>query len=169
MFDKCRVGTNRFSFLLDSLQDLDASFKARGSRLMIVHGNPPDIVPKLIKVWSCPKTLADCVSVSVPLRYYTLPPGKHKLGLCSAGLKCQTLTCTYIPAVRTVDIDAQAWKIGKVCFEADTEPYSVQRDRKMVQNIEAAGVPWHSSVSHTLYVRSAGNTSFLCSYTATLP
>ena len=45
-----RVGTNRFSFLLDSLHDLDASFKARGSRLIIVHGNPPDIVPKLITV-----------------------------------------------------------------------------------------------------------------------
>lgn len=88
-----KVGTNRFSFLLDSLRDLDASFKARGSRLIIVHGNPPDVVPKLIK----------------------------------------------------------AWKIGKVCFEADTEPYSVQRDQQMTQNIEATGVPWHSFVSHTLY------------------
>ena len=28
----------------------------------------------------------------------------------------------------------------------------------MIQNVEAAGVPWHSFVSHTLYVRSAGNT-----------
>ena len=46
----------------------------------------------------------------------------------------------------------QAWKIGKVCFEADTEPYSVQRDQQMTQNIEATGVPWHSFVSHTLYV-----------------
>lgn len=52
----------------------------------------------------------------------------------------------------------QAWNIGKVCFEADTEPYSIQRDQRMIQNVEAAGVPWHSFVSHTLYVRSAGNT-----------
>ncbi|KAA6427658.1 MAG: 6-4 photolyase, partial [Trebouxia sp. A1-2] len=88
-----KVGTNRFSFLLDSLHDLDASFKARGSRLIIVHGNPPDIVPKLIK----------------------------------------------------------AWNIGKVCFEADTEPYSKARDKNMVEGIEATGVPWHSFVSHTLY------------------
>ncbi|KAL3132986.1 hypothetical protein ABBQ38_006897 [Trebouxia sp. C0009 RCD-2024] len=88
-----KVGTNRFSFLLDSLHDLDASFKARGSRLIIVHGNPPDVVPQLIK----------------------------------------------------------AWKINKVCFEADTEPYSVERDRNMIRNVEATGVPWHSFVSHTLY------------------
>lgn len=46
----CRVGTNRFSFLLESLADLNEGFKARGSRLMIVHGNPPEVVPKLIKV-----------------------------------------------------------------------------------------------------------------------
>lgn len=46
----CRVGTNRFSFLLESLADLNESFKARGSRLLIVHGDPPEVVPKLIKV-----------------------------------------------------------------------------------------------------------------------
>lgn len=49
----------------------------------------------------------------------------------------------------------QAWKINKVCFEADTEPYSVERDRNMIRNVEATGVPWHSFVSHTLYVSSA--------------
>ena len=68
----------------------------------------------------------------------------------------------------TVDVHCQAWKIGKVCFEADTEPYSVQRDQGLIQNIEAAGVPWHSFVSHTLYVRSDGNTSSLFSHIATL-
>lgn len=57
-----------------------------------------------------------------------------------------------------IDVDIQAWKIGKVCFEADTEPYSIQRDQSMIQNVEAVGVPWHSFVSHTLYVRSAGTT-----------
>lgn len=49
-------------------------------------------------------------------------------------------------------LSAQAWNIGKVCFEADTEPYSKARDKNMVEGIEAAGVPWHSFVSHTLYV-----------------
>ena len=49
-----------------------------------------------------------------------------------------------------------------MCFEADTEPYSIERDQRMIQNIEAAGVSWHSFVSHTLYVRSAGNTSIHC-------
>ena len=47
----------------------------------------------------------------------------------------------------------QAWNIGKVCFEADTEPYSVERDKNMCKGITAAGIPWHSFVSHTLYVR----------------
>lgn len=39
-----------------------------------------------------------------------------------------------------------------MCFEADTEPYSKARDKNMVEGIEATGVPWHSFVSHTLYV-----------------
>lgn len=105
--------------MLDSLHDLDASFKARGSRLIIVHGNPPDIVPKLIQVSWLTTTSRDTPQLCHP----------------SQGRVC-----------------LQAWKIGKVCFEADTEPYSVARDRNMIAGIEAAGVPWHSFVSHTLYV-----------------
>lgn len=46
----------------------------------------------------------------------------------------------------------QAWKIDKVCYERDTEAYSVSRDKAMNAAIEATGTHIHSFVSHTLYV-----------------
>lgn len=46
----CRVGVNRISFLLESLADLDNSFKARGTRLLVLKGNPLELMPKLFKV-----------------------------------------------------------------------------------------------------------------------
>ena len=53
----CRVGVNRISFLLESLADLDNSFKARGTRLLVLKGNPLELMPKLFKVcfpsWLC--------------------------------------------------------------------------------------------------------------------
>lgn len=36
------VGSNRYSFLLDSLKDLDESLRSRGSRLIVLRGNPSD-------------------------------------------------------------------------------------------------------------------------------
>ena len=46
----CRVGVNRICFLLESLADLDNSFKARGTRLLVLKGNPLELMPKLFKV-----------------------------------------------------------------------------------------------------------------------
>ncbi|KAK9804209.1 hypothetical protein WJX72_001282 [[Myrmecia] bisecta] len=47
-----RVGTNRLQFLLESLQDLDSSLRARGSQLLVLRGNPVDLLPVLFKEWS---------------------------------------------------------------------------------------------------------------------
>lgn len=44
------VGVNRMQFLLESLSDLDASLRARGSRLLVLRGTPQDILPKVFKV-----------------------------------------------------------------------------------------------------------------------
>lgn len=39
----CRIGVNRIQFLLESLADLDAGLRARGSRLLVLHGNPTEV------------------------------------------------------------------------------------------------------------------------------
>lgn len=43
------------------------------------------------------------------------------------------------------------WKVNKLCFESDTEPYAKKRDEAMKEAAEAAGVRVFSPVSHTLY------------------
>lgn len=46
-----RVGTNRYGHLLETLADLDASLRARGSRLFVVRGRPADVLPALWRAW----------------------------------------------------------------------------------------------------------------------
>eukprot|EP00884_Botryococcus_braunii_P013546 jgi/Botrbrau1/22192/Bobra.168_1s0024.1 len=46
-----RVGVNRLNFLLESLTDLNNSLTARGSRLVILKGNPVEVLPKVWKEW----------------------------------------------------------------------------------------------------------------------
>ena len=46
----------------------------------------------------------------------------------------------------------QEWDVKRLCFEADTEPYAKERDAKVLQLAEAAGVEVHMPVSHTLFV-----------------
>jgi cryptochrome len=48
-----RVGGNRVRFLLESLRDLDASLQQRGSRLLVVHGDPTKVIPVALQKWQC--------------------------------------------------------------------------------------------------------------------
>ncbi|KAG0486358.1 hypothetical protein HPP92_008453 [Vanilla planifolia] len=43
------------------------------------------------------------------------------------------------------------WKIGKLCFEFDTEPYSQNRDNQIKEIARASGIEVFSPVSHTLF------------------
>ncbi|KAF3791892.1 6-4-DNA photolyase [Nymphaea thermarum] len=43
------------------------------------------------------------------------------------------------------------WNIGKLCFEFDTEPYGLNRDRKVKDFASSAGIEVLSPVSHTLF------------------
>jgi cryptochrome len=45
------VGVNRYSFLLESLRDLDNSLRKLGSRLYIVKGKPEEQIPLLVGEW----------------------------------------------------------------------------------------------------------------------
>ena len=45
------MSANRFQFLIESLQDLDAGLRQLGSRLFVVRGKPEEQFPQLIKKW----------------------------------------------------------------------------------------------------------------------
>nr|BAL72538.1 cryptochrome1 [Siganus guttatus] len=45
------VGINRWRFLLDCLEDLDASLRKLNSRLFVIRGQPTDVFPRLFKEW----------------------------------------------------------------------------------------------------------------------
>jgi len=49
------VGVNRYNFLLESLRDLDASLRARGSRLLVLRGKPEEELPRAWREWGVSK------------------------------------------------------------------------------------------------------------------
>lgn len=46
-----KVGTNRWRFLIQTLEDLDKSLRKIGTRLFVIKGSPEEIFPKLLKKW----------------------------------------------------------------------------------------------------------------------
>jgi cryptochrome len=44
-----RVGSNRWRFLQESLDDLDSSLRKLGSRLFVLRGNPQQVFEKIFK------------------------------------------------------------------------------------------------------------------------
>ncbi|KAL3511853.1 hypothetical protein ACH5RR_024570 [Cinchona calisaya] len=50
-----RAGLNRIRFLLESLEDLDTSLKKLGSRLLVLKGEPSEIVIHCLKEWNISK------------------------------------------------------------------------------------------------------------------
>jgi len=45
------VGTNKWRFLLQCLEDLDSSLRKLNSRLFVIRGQPADVLPTLFKDW----------------------------------------------------------------------------------------------------------------------
>ena len=88
-----KLGINRLAFLLGTLHALDAELRARGSRLLVLHGEPLSQLEWAIK----------------------------------------------------------SWKVTRLVFEADTEPYAVRRDegaRALARRLE---VEVSSPGGHTLH------------------
>ncbi|XP_076331466.1 cryptochrome-1-like isoform X1 [Tachypleus tridentatus] len=46
------VGVNKWRFLLQCLEDLDASLRKLNSRLFVIRGQPADVFPRLFKEWN---------------------------------------------------------------------------------------------------------------------
>ncbi|KZV26106.1 (6-4)DNA photolyase [Dorcoceras hygrometricum] len=88
-----RAGLNRIRFLLESLVDLDFNLKKLGSRLLVLKGEPSEVLSRCL----------------------------HE------------------------------WRISKLCFEFDTEPYYQVLDNKVKNHASAVGVEIYSPVSHTIF------------------
>ena len=58
---------NRYNFMLECLADIDASLRARGSRLFVARGNPAVIIPQLAQEWG-----ADLLTYESDIEPYAL-------------------------------------------------------------------------------------------------
>ncbi|XP_022535359.2 cryptochrome-1b [Astyanax mexicanus] len=87
------VGINRWRFLLQCLEDLDASLRKLNSRLFVIRGQPTDVFPRLFK----------------------------------------------------------DWKITRLSYEYDSEPFGKERDAAIKKLASEAGVEVTVRISHTLY------------------
>ncbi|XP_068603734.1 cryptochrome-1-like isoform X1 [Brachionichthys hirsutus] len=87
------VGVNRWRFLLQCLEDLDASLRKLDSRLFVIRGQPANEFPRLFK----------------------------------------------------------EWKISRLTFEYDSEPFGKERDAAIKKLAMEAGVEVTVKISHTLY------------------
>uniref|UniRef100_A0A672R2Q4 Cryptochrome-1 n=1 Tax=Sinocyclocheilus grahami TaxID=75366 RepID=A0A672R2Q4_SINGR len=87
------VGINRWRFLLQCLEDLDASLRKLNSRLFVIRGQPTDVFPRLFK----------------------------------------------------------EWKITRLSYEYDSEPFGKDRDAAIKKLATEAGVEVFVRISHTLY------------------
>ncbi|XP_022145844.1 (6-4)DNA photolyase isoform X2 [Momordica charantia] len=50
-----RAGLNRIQFLLESLLDLDSNLKKLGSRLLVLHGEPGEVLIRCLEQWNVKK------------------------------------------------------------------------------------------------------------------
>ncbi|XP_039604536.1 cryptochrome-1-like [Polypterus senegalus] len=87
------LGVNRWRFLLQCLEDLDASLRKLNSRLFVIRGQPANVFPRLFK----------------------------------------------------------EWKISRLTFEYDSEPFGKERDAAIKKLASEAGVEVIVKISHTLY------------------
>uniref|UniRef100_A0A4W5L796 Cryptochrome circadian regulator 3b n=1 Tax=Hucho hucho TaxID=62062 RepID=A0A4W5L796_9TELE len=56
------LGVNRWRFLLQCLEDLDASLRKLNSRLFVIRGQPANIFPRLFKDWNISQLTFECDS-----------------------------------------------------------------------------------------------------------
>ncbi|XP_020341590.1 cryptochrome circadian regulator 3b [Oncorhynchus kisutch] len=56
------LGVNRWRFLLQCLEDLDASLRKLNSRLFVIRGQPANIFPRLFKDWNTSQLTFECDS-----------------------------------------------------------------------------------------------------------
>lgn len=120
-----------FRFLLQCLEDLDASLRKLNSRLFVIRGQPANVFPRLFKV-SVDRTTVLIISLKESFCFLlfedvTLGSDVFSLSLC------------------------QEWKISRLTFEYDSEPFGKERDAAIKKLAMEAGVEVIVKISHTLY------------------
>ena len=77
--------------------------------------------------------------------------------VCERSLKARGSRLVLLrgPPVETIARACKEWGITRLCWEADTEPYAVKRDRDVRAAAESAGIAVESPVGHTLYDSAA--------------
>ncbi|KAE7997375.1 hypothetical protein FH972_002016 [Carpinus fangiana] len=78
-----RAGLNRIRFLLESLVDLDLSLKKLGSRLLVLKGEPSEVLIRCLKEWDITKL---CFEYDTE-PYYQALDLKVKTGASTAGIE----------------------------------------------------------------------------------
>lgn len=117
-----RAGVARIRFLLESLSDLDARLRRLGSCLLLLRARDD---------------VADAVCAAlkdVSIRPSLLPPWTQCQLLVSffflCPFNCWLHNDEILGSLHPWFICVQ-WNIGKLCFESDTEPYALARDKKV--------------------------------------
>ena len=101
------VGARRIQFLFESLADLDGSLRERGSRLVVLHGDPAQLIPQAMASWGAahlcyerdtePYALTRDAAVAAAVREH----GAHvRTALCCA--RCPALFAWRGATLRTV-------------------------------------------------------------------
>lgn len=116
-------------FLLEALEDLDCSLKKLNSRLFVVRGQPTDVFPRLLKVGAG------------PVRSLVFQSADRAGVMIRASCRCLILSVC-VP---------QEWKVTRLTFEYDPEPYGKERDGAIIKMAQQFGVETIVRNSHTLY------------------
>ena len=105
--DSARVSANRFAFLLDSLNDLDAGLRRLGSRLFVLRGSPVVIIPSLLTQWNVQRLVVE---------RDTEPYARHRDAVVSASCKTMGIEFRSVEGHTLWSVDAliaEAARAGK--------------------------------------------------------
>ncbi|KAI4875908.1 hypothetical protein NFI96_032895 [Prochilodus magdalenae] len=171
-----QVGINRWRFLVEALSDLDSSLKKLSSRTptgppqsrwtvrddsssaaaqcsvghpLVLHQWAQDSAHRTLPTGRCPQDAA----------HRTLPTGRCPQDAAHRTLptgRCRLDSFGWLFVVRGVPRDVfprlfKEWKVTRLTFEVDTEPYSQKRDKEVMELAKQHGVEVITKISHTLY------------------
>ncbi|XP_056133952.1 cryptochrome circadian regulator 1a [Lampris incognitus] len=129
------VGISRWRFLLQSLEDLDASLRKLNSRLFVIRGQPTDVFPRLFKEWKI-----TCLSYE----YDSEPFGKER----DAAIK--KLACEAGVEV-TVRISHTLYDLDKIIeLNGGQSPLTYKRFQTLISRMDPVELPVESITAETM-------------------
>ncbi|CAL8242461.1 unnamed protein product [Merluccius merluccius] len=130
------VGISRWRFLLQSLEDLDASLRKLNSRLFVIRGQPTDVFPRLFKEWEISR---------LSYEYDSEPFGKER----DAAIK--KLACEAGVEV-TVRISHTLYDLDKIIeLNGGQSPLTYKRFQTLISRMEPVEVPAESITAEVMW------------------